>query len=298
MSQTLRDAAATVRQTVGGAAPNRARALARYGAMAGSYEVRTASGDLWRRDLVTRLAPLRGETILDVGCGTGRNFSQILQRIGPEGRLVGLEQCPEMLDQARMRVQRHGWTNVELVCAGAEEAAIAVRADAVLLCAVHDVMRSPAALANVLRHVRPSARVVAGGPKWAPWRQPGGVSLNLSTWRLNRECVTTFEGFREPWSRLAELVPDLRVEDVYLGAGYIASASPVAERSADRQQVGAVGDEDVAQRDGRASGEALEGRVDDVEVAAPDRPAEGGDPARGVHRRADADQDGDQHRCR
>ena len=222
MPKTLRDAAATVRQTAGGAAPDRARALARYGAMAGSYELRTASGDLWRRDLVTKLSPQRGETILDVGCGTGRNFTQIQERIGPEGRIVGLEQCPEMLAQARARVRRHGWTNVELVCAGAEEAALAVSADAVLLCAVHDVMRSPAALANVLGHVRESARVVAGGPKWASWRQPGGVSLNLSTWRLNRECVTTFEGFREPWTRLEELLPDLRVEEVYLGAGYVA----------------------------------------------------------------------------
>jgi SAM-dependent methyltransferase len=222
MPQTLRDAAAAVRQSAAGAAPDRARALARYGAMASSYELRTASGDLWRRDLVARLAPQRGETILDVGCGTGRNFPRIQDRIGPEGRLVGIEQCPEMLAQAGARVQRHGWSNVELVCAGAEEAALPVRADAVLLCAVHDVMRSPEALANVLTHVRAGARVVAGGAKWAAWRQPGGVSLNRSTWRLNRDCVTTFEGFREPWSRLAELVPDLRVEEVYLGAGYIA----------------------------------------------------------------------------
>jgi SAM-dependent methyltransferase len=220
--RTLRSVVETVRQTAGGAEPDRARALARYGAMASSYEQRTASGDLWRRDLVTRLAPLRGETILDVGCGTGRNFTQIQQRIGPEGRIIGLEQCPEMLAQARARVLRHGWTNVELVCAGAEEAAIAQAADAALLCAVHDVMRSPAALANVLWHLRDGGRVIAGGPKWTGWRQPGAISLNLSTWRLNRECVTTFEGFQSPWSRLADLVPDLRVEEVYLGAGYVA----------------------------------------------------------------------------
>jgi SAM-dependent methyltransferase len=228
MPQTLREAAATVRQTAGAAAPDRARALARYGAMAGSYELRTASGDPWRRDLVTRLSPARGETILDVGCGTGRNFTQIMQRIGPEGRLVGVEQCPEMLAQARARVQRHGWTNVELVCESAEHAAIPVTADAVLLCAVHDVMRSPAALANVLGHLREGGRVVAGGPKWAAWRQPGAISVNLSTWRLNRDCVSTFEGFQEPWSMLAELVPGLRIEEVYLGAGYIACGAPVA----------------------------------------------------------------------
>jgi hypothetical protein len=51
------------------------------------------------------------------------------------------------------------------------------------------------------------------------------VSFNLSTWRLNRDCVSTFEGFGRPWSRLEELVPDLQVEEIYFGGGYIASAA-------------------------------------------------------------------------
>jgi SAM-dependent methyltransferase len=198
--------------------------------MARSYELRTASGDQWRRELVAKLAPRPGEVILDVGCGTGRNFEQIQQWMGPSGRLIGIEQSPEMLAQAHALVERHGWTNVELVGASAEEVAIPATADAVMLCAVHDVMRSPAALANVLGHVRMGGRIVAGGAKWAPWRRSGGVSLNLSTWRLNRDCVSTFEGFRRPWSRLEELVPDLHVDEIYSGGGYIASAT-VSPRS-------------------------------------------------------------------
>jgi len=217
-------AAVTVRQAVRGAAPDRGRALAHYGAMADSYELRTLSGDQWRRQLVASLAPRPGEVILDVGCGTGRNFEQIQQGIGPDGRLIGIEQSPEMLAQARALVQRCGWTNVELVCAGAEEARIPATADAALFCAVHDVMRSPAALANVLQHVHERGRIVAGGAKWVPWRRSGAVSLNLSTWRLNRECVSTFEGFQQPWSCLGALVPDLHVEEMYFGGGYIASA--------------------------------------------------------------------------
>jgi SAM-dependent methyltransferase len=231
--QTLLDAAVVLRQTVTRAAPDRVRARAQYGALARSYELRTASGDQWRRELVATLAPRPGELILDVGCGTGRNFEQIQQWMGPSGRLIGIEQSPEMLAHAHALVERQGWTNVELVCASAEEVALAATADAAMLCAVHDVMRSPAALVNVLLHVRDGGRVVAGGAKWAPWRRSGAMSLNLSTWRLNRDCVSTFEGFRRPWSRLEELVPDLHVEEIYYGGGYIASATvrpPLGDR--------------------------------------------------------------------
>jgi demethylmenaquinone methyltransferase/2-methoxy-6-polyprenyl-1,4-benzoquinol methylase len=220
-----------LRQTLTRAAPDRARARAQYGAMARNYELRTASGDQWRRDLVVELAPRPGEVILDVGCGTGRNFEQIQQTLGPTGRLIGIEQSPEMLAHARALVERNGWTNVELVGASAEDFAIPAAADAVMLCAVHDVMRSQAALANILRHVRDDGRIVAGGAKWAPWRQSGAVSLNLSTWRLNRDCVSTFEGFQQPWSRLEELVPRLRVDEIYFGGGYIASGTIPPRRS-------------------------------------------------------------------
>jgi precorrin-6B methylase 2 len=221
----LLGAALLVRQIVTKAAPDRARARADYGAMAHSYELRTVSGDQWRREIVTKLAPRAGEVILDIGCGTGRNFEQIHQWMGPTGRLIGIDQSPEMLARAHALVQRHGWDNVELVEAGAEELAIRERADAVILCAVHDVMRSPAALANVLLHVREGGRIVAGGAKWASWRRSGGVSLNLSTWRLNRDCVSTFEGFRQPWTRLQAIITDVQVEEMYFGGGYIASAT-------------------------------------------------------------------------
>jgi SAM-dependent methyltransferase len=211
------------RRLVGAGAPDRQRSLERYSALADTYHERTAPGDHFRRAAVARLAPLPGEVILDVGCGIGLNFAAIQYAIGPTGRLIGVELCPMMLDLARARVERHGWTNVELVQADVAEADIPATADGTLLCAVHDVMRSPAALTNVLNHLRADARIVAGGPKWAPWRGSGALSMNFKTWKMNRDCVTTFEGFGRPWSHLQLLVDNLVVDEVFNRGGYIAS---------------------------------------------------------------------------
>jgi SAM-dependent methyltransferase len=191
--------------------------------MAETYHLRTAPGDHFRRHAVARLAPLPGEVILDVGCGTGLNFAAIRNAIGPTGRLIGVELSPRMLDLAHARIKRNGWANVELVQADVAEANIPATPDGTLLCAVHDVMRSPAALANVLDHLRAGSRIVAGGPKWVPWRGSDSFSMNFNTWRMNRGCVTTFEGFGRPWSHLQFLVDNLVVDEIFCGGGYIAS---------------------------------------------------------------------------
>ncbi len=168
------------------------------------------------------LAPASGSVVLDVGCGTGLNFAGLQQAIGPRGRVIGIDISSDMLERAHERVQRHGWQNVTLLDAAGQDAAVAVAADCALLCAVHDILRSPDALANVVRHVRPAGRVVAAGPKWVPWWRPASLALNSYAWLLNQYYVTTFEGFDAPWSHLDRLLPDLAVEELFFGAGFIA----------------------------------------------------------------------------
>lgn len=60
-----------------------------------------------------RLKP--GDCVVDLGCGTGLNFPLLIQNIGPEGRLIGVDFSSEMLARARKRVDRSGWKNVELI---------------------------------------------------------------------------------------------------------------------------------------------------------------------------------------
>jgi ubiquinone/menaquinone biosynthesis C-methylase UbiE len=92
--------------------PDAARAL--YQRHADSYDVQTDWADPDRAKAVSLLELRPGHTVVDVGCGTGLCFATIVERIGPEGRLVGIEPSVEMLGRAADRVARAGWGNVDL----------------------------------------------------------------------------------------------------------------------------------------------------------------------------------------
>ena len=122
----------------------------------------------------------------------------------------------------------HGWGNVSVIQSSAEAADLPARRDAAVFVLTHDIMRSSEALSNILAALRPGGRIVAAGSKRAPrWLVP----VNAYVWLKARRYVTTFDGFAEPWSLLGELVPDLRVEPILAGAGYVA----VGTRSDPRQ---------------------------------------------------------------
>lgn len=49
-----------------------------------------------------------GETIVDLGCGTGQTLLQLAERVGPMGRVIGVDISPVLLDVARAREQGIG----------------------------------------------------------------------------------------------------------------------------------------------------------------------------------------------
>lgn len=71
---------------------------------AGSYHAMATPHQTWGAEILDRL-PLRGdETVLDLGCGTGRVTGQLLQRLGPQGRVIGIDGSAAMVADAQRRL--------------------------------------------------------------------------------------------------------------------------------------------------------------------------------------------------
>lgn len=62
----------------------------------------------------TAYAHLRpGEVVVDLGCGGGLDVFLAAPKVGAEGRAIGIDMTPEMLDRARRNAEAGGFTNVE-----------------------------------------------------------------------------------------------------------------------------------------------------------------------------------------
>jgi demethylmenaquinone methyltransferase/2-methoxy-6-polyprenyl-1,4-benzoquinol methylase len=178
--------------------------------------------DALRREAARRLALRRGDSCLDLGCGTGLSLPLLREAVGDSGKVYGVELSPDMLAVARAKVQSAGWRNVELIEADAETFEIDSPLDEILCFYTHDIMLSPTALPRALKHLKVGGRMVAAGGKltrgWKGWL------VNAITIAYSLPAVTTLDRARsyEPFAPMAQLLTDFHVEERKLGSQYLA----------------------------------------------------------------------------
>jgi len=178
--------------------------------------------DRYRREGIDALRLRRGDTVVELGCGTGHNLPLLVDAVGPEGRVVGVDLTDAMLAQARRRVERAGWRNVELVHSDAAEFAWPTRVDGVLstyaltlVPELDDVIRrAAAALGRGKRMVVVDFKAPERWPRWVlraivPLLRPFGVTLGLAE--------------RHPWESMRRHLATVEVREHYLGTTYVAS---------------------------------------------------------------------------
>jgi SAM-dependent methyltransferase len=122
---------------------------------------------LRRRQLVhDALGAAPGERILDVGCGPGFYVAELLERVGSDGSVVGIDSSQPMLKVAAHRSEGH---NVEFHEADATSLPVENASfDAALSVQVLEyVAEVPAALAEIFRALRAGGRLVVWDVDWA-----------------------------------------------------------------------------------------------------------------------------------
>jgi len=202
--------------------PDNQRSIAKYRHAAAAYD--TTTGPTWpiRMRCIDLLHLAPGETVLDVGCGTGLSFEPLLERVGRTGRLIAFEQSPEMHARAAQRakgLRAQGW-RIDLQCASAEEVMLPARPDAALFHYVHDITRTPEAVVNLFAQLPPGTRVAIAGMKFFPWWL---APLNLLAWLKNRPYNVRGHELRRPWSLIEPRLQGFSWKATQGGMGYLGS---------------------------------------------------------------------------
>jgi SAM-dependent methyltransferase len=132
--------------------------------------------------MVARLDPQPGQTILELGAGTGETGFAAARMIGETGHLISTDLPPAMVEVARRRAAELGIGNAGFRVTDAQ--AMDLQSDSVdgILCRwAYMLMPDPAAaLAESRRVLRPGGKLslaVMAGPKVNPWASTVAMSI-------------------------------------------------------------------------------------------------------------------------
>ena len=157
------------------------------------WEAMAPGWERWRAQLAEALTPVRewligrirprpGETVLELGAGTGETGFEAAALLGDDGQLVSTDFSPEMVEVARRRGTELGLGNVDYRVIDAERIELdSGSVDGVLCQSTYMLTADPAAaLAETRRVLRPGGRLalsVWGAPDRNPWASIGGMIL-------------------------------------------------------------------------------------------------------------------------
>jgi demethylmenaquinone methyltransferase/2-methoxy-6-polyprenyl-1,4-benzoquinol methylase len=200
------------------ASPNET-SIRRYRRHAPGYDASAEYTMPLRRRTIALLELRPGDVVLDVGSGTGLSYPLLAAAVGPGGRVLGVEQSPEMFTLAEARVRRDRLHNVWHVNASAEDVRLPEAPTAALFNYVHDISRLPAAVDNLMRQLAPGARIAMAGMKFFPWWTG---PLNLLAWLKNRPYNAYAGDLWRPWDRVQAHCEGFEWVGTQCGMGYIA----------------------------------------------------------------------------
>jgi len=175
----------------------------------------------YRRRAVDALRLEKGDRVVEIGCGTGRNFPLLERAVGPAGAVIAVDISKAILARAQKRAARHAWSNIELVESDAASYEFPARVDGVL--STYTLVILP----EYDRVIENACRALKEGKRCAVLDQklPSGPAsrlvpfLDLLSRPLNYSRIV---GERRLWESIQRHAGNVRVEELYFGFVYLA----------------------------------------------------------------------------
>lgn len=194
----------------------------RYNFTANLYYLAGFREQAYRKMAVQCLNLKTGDTVVEIGCGTGLNFPLLQRAVGVEGKVIGVDLTDAMLAQARKRIANNGWSNVELVQSDAASFQFPAGVDGII---------SAFALTLVPefdRVIKNGAAALSPGKRWVvldfklpsnrlAWLVPLGVFIT-SPFGVTRDLAA-----RHPWESVEKYLTRASFKELYAGFAYIAT---------------------------------------------------------------------------
>jgi demethylmenaquinone methyltransferase/2-methoxy-6-polyprenyl-1,4-benzoquinol methylase len=172
-----------------------------------------------RRKAVVDLGLSRGDSVLEIGCGTGRNFPYMREAVGPTGRIYGVDISSGMLNKARDLRDANHWQNIELNECDAADFTAPTPLDGVLFSLSYNTIpHHCAVLHKAWEQLRPGGRLVIMDAKLPPG--PGGqLILPFSLWLMKHTMLGN--PLIQPWKELTSITEHFDMTEWLFGSYYI-----------------------------------------------------------------------------
>jgi len=151
-----------------------------------------------------------GQVVLDLGCGAGLDCFLAARRVGPSGRVIGVDMTPEMLSKARESAREGGYANVEFRLGEIEHLPVADASVDVAIsnCAINLSPDKPQVFREAYRVLRPGGRLAISDVV-ARAELPEAIR---SDWAMITGCVAGAERI----DRVEKMIREAGFQDIHV----------------------------------------------------------------------------------